>query len=137
MKKVLVIDDSPSIRQQVALALGPAGYAVVEAADGVEAMEALASTTDIGLVITDINMPRMNGLEMLERIKHDEHNKSLPVMMLTSEGQPAMIDQARRGGACGWIVKPFKPELLLAAVRRLLPVLTGADEPMPAGGRAQ
>jgi two-component system, chemotaxis family, chemotaxis protein CheY len=136
MKKILVIDDSPSIRQQIAQALVPAGYVVVEAADGVDAIETLARTGDVWLVISDINMPRMNGLDLLERLKGDDRHRDLPVVMLTSEGQPAMIDRARKAGASGWIVKPFKPELLLAAVRRLLPATTAAGALQPGGRQA-
>jgi two-component system chemotaxis response regulator CheY len=121
MKTVLVVDDSPTVRQQVAQALGPAGYTVMEAGDGMDALAKLGASPEIALIISDINMPRMNGLEMLEKVKSDGNHPNLPVLMLTSEGQPAMIERARKFGAKGWIVKPFKPELLLAATRRLLP----------------
>ena len=120
MKKVLVVDDSPTIRQQIGRALGDAGFEVIEATDGVDGMDKIETDRGIGIVILDINMPRMNGLEMLEKVKQHEHNVSLPVIMLTSEGQKSMIERAKRAGAKGWIVKPFKSELLVGAVRKLI-----------------
>jgi len=116
MKKVLVVDDSPTVRQQVGMALTQAGYAVVEAVDGVDG---LAKVDGTSMVICDVNMPRMNGLEMLERLHADAKYSSLPVLMLTTEGQPALIERAKKAGAKGWVVKPFKAELLVAAVKKL------------------
>lgn len=119
-KRVLVVDDSRSVREQVALSLGQAGFEVVEAQDGMEGASKIAEDRKIGLVICDVNMPRMNGLEMVEMVKRDAQNAALPIIMLTSEGQPSLIERAKKAGAKGWIVKPFKPELLVTAVRRLL-----------------
>jgi two-component system chemotaxis response regulator CheY len=119
-KKVLIVDDSPTVRQQVGQALQLAGFQVLEAGDGVEGTAKVNSDPSIGMVILDVNMPRMSGLEMLERIKQDAQNTALQVIMLTSEGQRAMIERARNAGAKGWIVKPFKAELLVAAVQKLL-----------------
>jgi two-component system chemotaxis response regulator CheY len=120
MKKVLVVDDSPTMRQQIGRALTEAGFAFVEAADGVDGIDKLGADSEIGIVILDINMPRMNGLEMLEKVKQDGRNGSLPVIMLTSEGQKELVERAKRAGAKGWIVKPFKSELLVGAVRKLI-----------------
>ncbi len=120
MKRVLVVDDSPTVRQQVGTVLRDAGFDVVEASDGAEGTSKVAADRDIGMVILDVNMPRVNGLEMLETIKQDSRNAALPVVMLTSEGQLSLIERAKRAGAKGWIVKPFKAELLLAAVRKLM-----------------
>ncbi|MCP4502221.1 MAG: response regulator [Deltaproteobacteria bacterium] len=117
--KVLVVDDSSTVRQQVSLALTQAGFDVMEAVDGVAGAEAIAGNDDINMVICDVNMPRMNGLEMLEKVKAEEKNKKLPILMLTTEGQPALIQKAKKAGAMGWIVKPFKAELLVAAVKKL------------------
>jgi len=120
MKRALVVDDSPSVRQQVGLALRQAGFDVVEAADGAEGVERITSDPTIAVVICDVNMPRMNGLEMLEKVKADAAHARLPVIMLTSEGHPALIDRAKKAGAKGWIVKPFKADLLVAAVKKLV-----------------
>lgn len=117
MKKILVIDDSPTVRQQVGLALTQAGYQVVEAVDGVDGIAKVDAT--VAMLICDVNMPRMNGLEMLEKLRTDARWKALPVVMLTTEGQPGLIDRAKKAGAKGWIIKPFKAELLVAAVQRL------------------
>jgi len=118
-KKILVVDDSNTIRQQVGMCLTGAGYTVVEAADGVEGLDAIKSTPDIAMVICDVNMPKMNGIEMLEAVHADGKYNALPVIMLTTEGQPALISRAKKAGAKGWIVKPFKPDLLLAAAKKL------------------
>ena len=119
-KKVIVVDDSLTVRQQVGMALGQAGFIVLEAADGQEGVEVIANNDDAAMVICDVNMPRMNGLELLETIKKDGKNAKLPVLMLTTEGQPQLIDRAKKGGAKGWIVKPFKAELMISAVGKLV-----------------
>ena len=118
-KKVMVVDDSRTVRQQVGIVLTEAGYEVIEAADGLEGAEKIAAEKDLAMVLCDVNMPRMTGLEMLGAVKRDGKNAELPVLMLTTEGQPALIARAKQAGAKGWIVKPFKPEMLLAAVRKL------------------
>jgi len=118
-KKVLVIDDSATIRHQVKAVLVPGGFEVLEACDGTEGAEAINGTADLTAVICDVNMPRMGGLEMLESIKSDPRHLALPVVMLTTEGQSELVQRAKLAGAKGWIVKPFKPELLLAAIRKL------------------
>ncbi len=115
--KVLVVDDSSTVRQQVRAALAAEGHETVDACDGVEGLEQVRDTPDIRVVICDVNMPRMNGIEMLEAL-HTAGGK-VPVLMLTTEGQPSLIKKAREFGARGWMVKPFKPELLLLAVNKL------------------
>jgi two-component system, chemotaxis family, chemotaxis protein CheY len=119
MKTILVVDDSASVRQQLCLSLQPAGYIVMEATDGVDGAQKIASNPQISLVICDINMPRMNGLEMLEKIRTDPRTATLPVVMLTTEGQQELIQRAKKAGAKGWIVKPFKAELLISAIQKL------------------
>jgi two-component system chemotaxis response regulator CheY len=119
MKKVLIVDDSATVRQQVRAALGIAEFDVVEASDGTEGAETINRLTDLDAVICDVNMPRMNGLDMLEAVKKDPRNTALPIVMLTTEGQHQLVQRAKAAGAKGWIVKPFKPELLLAAIRKL------------------
>lgn len=119
MKKVLIVDDSATVREQVRAALGMAEFDVVEANDGTEGAETINRLTDLAAVICDVNMPRMSGLEMLETVKKDPKNITLPIVMLTTEGQHELVQRAKAAGAKGWIVKPFKPELLLAAIRKL------------------
>ena len=120
MKKILVIDDSETVRQQVRQALATAGYNIVEAVDGVDGLEKLrgAGEGDVALALCDVNMPRMNGLEMLEKLAK-EGGRRPPVIMLTTEGQPALMQRAKAAGARGWMVKPFKADTLLAAVKKL------------------
>ncbi len=118
-KKVLVVDDSMTVRQQVGAVLTQAGYDVVEASDGVEGVEAIAAHADLKMVICDVNMPRLNGLDMVEKVKAGGLNANLPIIMLTTEGSPALIQKAKGAGAKGWILKPFKPDQLLATVEKL------------------
>lgn len=118
--KVLVVDDSRAIRQQVGAALAQAGYQVVEAEDGVQGLNAIGLQRDIAMVICDVNMPNMNGLEMLAAVKAEPCNAALPIFILTTEGKADLIQQAKRCGAKGWIVKPFKPDQLVAAVRKVV-----------------
>jgi len=115
MATILVIDDSMLIRQQVSRALTAAGYTVVLAEDGQDALEKLAATPDIAAAVCDINMPRMNGLEFLEQV-----GTKLSVVMLTTEGEPDLVTRAKELGAKGWLLKPFKPEILVAAARKLV-----------------
>lgn len=119
MKKVLIVDDSVTVRQQVLAALSPAGFDVVQAQEGGEGIERLQSTPDLALVICDVNMPRMGGLEMLEAIRAAGRAHVPPIVMLTSEGRPDLIERAKKAGARGWLVKPFKPDQLVAVARKL------------------
>ncbi len=119
-KTVLVVDDSMTIRLQVSSALASAGYQVSEANDGLQALDAVRSPCKPALILCDVNMPRMTGLEFLETFKGDQPAPPVPVIMLTTEGTPDLILRAKRAGARGWIVKPFQTHLLLSAVRRLL-----------------
>ncbi len=118
-KRVLVVDDSATVRQQVALALGQVGFEVVEAVDGLDGLQRISTTPQLAAVICDVNMPRMNGLEMIEKVRADARCSQLPILMLTTEGQPAMMERAKKAGAKGWIIKPFKADLLIAALRKL------------------
>lgn len=117
--RILVVDDSASIRQQVGAALRDGGFEILESGDGIDALEKLQARTDIAAVICDVNMPRMNGLELLEKLKASGRIDQLPVVVLTTEAQPALMQRAKAAGAKGWIVKPFKAPLLLAAVKKL------------------
>ncbi len=116
---VMVVDDSLMVRHQVKQALTDAGFEVVEAVDGIDALEK-ATTTPVSLVVCDVNMPRMNGLEFLEQLRRREVGGArTPVVMLTTEGQHELIQRARALGAKGWIIKPFKAELLVATAKKL------------------
>jgi len=118
VKKILVIDDSETIRQQVKQALAATGYEIIEAVDGIDGLEKLRALTDVDMALCDVNMPRMNGLEMIAEVQRS--GPKIPILMLTTEGQPSLIRRARESGAKGWIVKPFKAELLVAAVTKLI-----------------
>jgi two-component system, chemotaxis family, chemotaxis protein CheY len=118
-KKVIVIDDSKTVRDQVRFALEGAGYQVIEAVDGQDGFSKIRDTADLSMAICDVNMPAMTGIGMLEALKNQGINPSLPIIMLTTEGQPALIQKAKLAGARGWIVKPFKPEQLVAVVAKL------------------
>jgi two-component system chemotaxis response regulator CheY len=106
------------MRQAVSFALRSAGYEVIEAGDGTEAVAKLSEP--IHLVITDLNMPKMDGIELIKHIRSGSNHKHIPILMLTTESQPAKKEAAKAAGATGWIVKPFRPEQLLAAVSRVL-----------------
>ena len=121
-KKILIIDDSATVRHQVRAALLGNGFEILEAADGVEGLSTISEQHDLAAVVCDVNMPRMGGLQMLELAKAKGLLSTLPVVMLTTEGQPALVQQAKALGAKGWIVKPFKPELLVATMRKLTAV---------------
>ena len=118
-KKILIVDDSKTIRQQVAFTLSKGGYEVVEAEDGQIGYDTLKNATDIAMVISDVNMPNMDGIEMIETIAKDSAITPLPIIILTTEGSGKLIDRAKAAGAKGWLVKPFKPDQLLAAVGKL------------------
>ena len=117
--KILVVDDSMMVRQQVKRALPGAEFAVVEAQDGVDALEKLAEHADVALIVCDVNMPRMGGMDFLEALRALPQCQHVPVVMLTTEGQPELIARARVLGAKAWILKPFKPDMLVAAARKL------------------
>jgi two-component system chemotaxis response regulator CheY len=119
-RKIIVIDDSQTVRQHVAGTLKHAGFEAVEAVDGQHGAEVIERNPDAALVICDVNMPKKSGLELLEGLKKS-HAKFPPFLMLTTEGQPQLLERAKASGAKGWLVKPVKPELLLSAVRKLVP----------------
>lgn len=117
-KTVLVVDDSATVRQQVSSTLKQAGFNVVEAVDGADGKNKI-SAGGVDCVICDVNMPNKNGIEMVEEVKGDARFKALPIVMLTTEGAKELIERAKSAGAAGWIVKPFKPDMLVAAVQKL------------------
>ena len=115
---ILVIDDSASLRQVVAMALQAAGYEVIQAGDGQAAL-ALLDGRKIGMAICDVNMPRMNGIEFVKAAKALPAYRFLPILMLTTESQEAKKDEGRAAGAKAWMLKPFSPASLLNAVSKL------------------
>jgi two-component system, chemotaxis family, chemotaxis protein CheY len=118
-KKILIVDDSQTVRQQVSLALVQAGFDVLEAPDGEAGVKAVVANADIAAIVCDVNMPRLNGIDMLTQLKGLPRAGQLPVLMLTTEGQPALIRKAKEAGAKGWMVKPFNATQLVAAVQKL------------------
>jgi two-component system chemotaxis response regulator CheY len=118
-KNVLLVDDSKTVRQQVGSAIKGGGFGVVEACDGKEALSILtARRGEIAMVICDVNMPVMGGLELLEAISQRSDCADLPVVILTTEARQNLKERAKSAGAKGWIVKPFNPRVLLAAVQK-------------------
>lgn len=118
-KKVMIVDDSIVVRQQVSWALLDAGYEVLEATNGEEGLARAAATPDLAMIICDVSMPFLNGLGMLARLGEQGLLSRCPVVMLTSEGQPELIAQAKALGAKGWMVKPVTSEALVATVKKL------------------
>jgi two-component system, chemotaxis family, chemotaxis protein CheY len=117
VKKILIVDDSETIRQSVASALEAAGFQVMQACDGLEGIERIQAERP-AMVILDVNMPRLNGLDMLERL--DVKSMKLPVLLLTTEVQPSMIARAKQAGARGWMVKPVKLDQLVEAIKKIV-----------------
>lgn len=119
MTKVLTVDDSSSMRQMVCFTLKNAGYDVAEAADGVEALE-IAKTNEFDLILSDVNMPNMNGISLVTELRKLKEYKFVPILMLTTESSTEKKQQGRSAGATGWIVKPFEPQKLLATLNRVI-----------------
>jgi two-component system chemotaxis response regulator CheY len=118
-KTIMVVDDSISIRQVVGIALRQAGYDVIEGVDGRDALAKL-SGQKVNLIISDVNMPNMDGISFVRELKTRPAYKFTPVLMLTTESQEDKKEQGKAAGARAWMVKPFKPEALLAAVQKLV-----------------
>lgn len=118
-KRIMTVDDSPSVRQMVSFTLQNAGYEVVESEDGQEALIKL-DNGPVDMVITDLNMPNMDGIELIREVRKNPRLRFIPIIMLTSESQESKKQEGKTAGATGWIVKPFKPEQLLAVVKRVL-----------------
>ena len=118
-KTILTVDDSASVRQMVTFTLKGAGYNVLEAVDGEDGLTKLNSA-DVNMVITDLNMPKLDGLGFIKKIRANPKSKFIPVIMLTTESQAEKKQAGKAAGATGWIVKPFKPEQLLDVVKKVL-----------------
>jgi len=119
MASILAVDDSPSMRQMVSYTLESAGYDVVMANDGVEALK-IAETTDVNLVLTDVNMPNMDGITLVKELRKLAAYKYKPILVLTTESSTDKKMQGKAAGATGWIVKPFDPAQLINTLRRVL-----------------
>jgi len=120
-KTILAVDDSTSIRQMVAFTLKSAGYTVIEAADGQEGLiKATANASAINLVLTDQNMPVMDGLTLIKTLRGMPQFTSMPILMLTTESSDVMKSQGKAAGATGWLVKPFDPHKLLEVVKKVI-----------------
>ena len=118
-KLIMTADDSASIRQMVTFTLKQNGYDVVEAVDGKDALTKLSSQK-VDMLITDLNMPNMDGLGLIRGVRAGILNKFIPIIMLTTESQDSKKGEGKAAGATGWIVKPFKPEQLIAVIRKVL-----------------
>ena len=118
-KTILTVDDSASIRQMIGFTLKQAGYTVIEAVDGQDGLtKAKAQQAD--LVITDLNMPNMNGLELITALRQEANYKFTPILMLTTESDDSKKAAGKQAGATGWIVKPFNPDQLLKVIARVV-----------------
>ena len=118
-KTVLTVDDSPSIRQMVSFTLKSAGYEVIEAADGMDGLDK-AKAKAVNLVLTDQNMPRMDGISLIKSLRATPQYKSTPILMLTTESSDSMKSQGRAAGATGWLVKPFDPQKLIEVFKKVI-----------------
>lgn len=118
-KVIMTADDSTSMRQMINFILKQAGYEVVEAVDGRDAVNKL-SDIHVDMLLTDLNMPNKNGLELIETVRSIPKFKFMPIIMLTTESQTEMKQKGKAAGATGWIVKPFKPKQLLAVIKKVL-----------------
>ena len=119
MANILAVDDSSSMRQMVSFTLKGAGYSVVEAVDGQDALKK-AKAQKFDLVITDVNMPIMDGITFIKNLRGDPNYKFTPMLMLTTESSTDKKSEGKAAGATGWIVKPFNPEQLLTTVKKVL-----------------
>ncbi len=118
-KVIMTVDDSASVRQMVSFTLKGAGYSVVEAVDGSDALSKI-NGQKVEMVITDLNMPNLDGIGLIRKIRSETAYRFIPIVMLTTESQESKKQEGKSAGATGWIVKPFKPEQLLAVVRKVL-----------------
>jgi len=121
---VFIVDDSRTVRASIEYTLKKAGYRVESASDGSEGLETLKNLQKKGqkpaMIITDINMPKVDGLEFLKQVKAEKDFKFIPVLVLTTESEPHMKEKGKKGGAAGWLVKPFEPEQLVNVVKKFV-----------------
>ena len=120
-KIALIVDDSPTMRQMVAFTLTNAGFTVVEAQDGKDAVNKVAGGGKMDIVVTDLNMPEMDGIALIKELRKLSAFRFTPILMLTTESAAEKKQAGKEAGATGWIVKPFNPEILLKTIARVLP----------------
>jgi two-component system, chemotaxis family, chemotaxis protein CheY len=118
-KRILTVDDSSSIRQMVGFTLKQSGYEVIEACDGVDALEKVKGAP-VSMALVDLNMPRMDGITLIKHLRADAAHRFIPIVMLTTESQQEKKMEGKSAGATGWIVKPFKPDQLISVVQKVL-----------------
>jgi two-component system chemotaxis response regulator CheY len=119
MKTVLSVDDSASLRQMVAFVLRGGGYEVIEATDGEDGLAKLRGQ-EVDLILSDINMPKMSGLELTRQVRAMPRYQFIPIVLLTTESHPEKKQEGKAAGATAWIVKPFNPDQLLAVVKKVM-----------------
>ena len=119
VKKILIVDDSSTVRQELRDGITRAGFSVLEAANGAEGWDRARENPDVSMVLLDVNMPVLGGLDLLDRLKADPKTATIPVLMLTTEAEPALVERAKKSGARGWLIKPVKIEILVGALRKL------------------
>jgi two-component system chemotaxis response regulator CheY len=118
-KKVIIVDDSLVARKMVVNVLSKVGFVVVEAMDGQDGLDKIKANSDAAVIICDVNMPRMSGLDLLASLQADVVLAKVPFLMLTTEGRPEVVAEAKKNGARGWLMKPLQPEMLLAVVNKI------------------
>lgn len=119
-RQILIVDDSASIRQMVTFTLKDAGYDVIDAVDGQDALAKLSGAPAVGMIITDLSMPNLDGIGLIRAVREGSSHKFIPIVMLTTESLETKKQEGKAAGATGWIVKPFRPEQLIAVVKKVL-----------------
>jgi two-component system chemotaxis response regulator CheY len=119
MAKIMVVDDSETVRIEVKKAIESGGHSVVEAFDGVNGLEVLGKNTDVALIICDVNMPNMDGIAMCQKVHANPQTGKIPIFMLTTEASPEMKAKGKEAGVIAWITKPFVQDKLLAAINKV------------------
>lgn len=118
-KTIMVVDDSTSVRQMVAFTIKNCGYDVIEAKDGQDALAKIDGKA-VDMIITDLNMPNLDGIGLIRGVRNQPSNRFIPIIMLTTESQDSKKAEGKQAGATGWIVKPFKPEQLVGVIKKVL-----------------
>lgn len=120
-KTIMTVDDAATMRKMISFTLKSVGHEVVEASDGTDALAQLQGGRTVDLIITDVNMPTMDGITLTRHARQLNHCKAIPILVLTTESEPAKKAEAKSAGATGWITKPFSQDQLLAVIAKVLP----------------